>query len=477
MEPLSKLKRTSLDVESRQCLICQSKRKESICKGTPQGIDTLKQAAQERLNRKDPKQQDSIERILQCSDVELVWHRSCYSTFTSRRQIARLNDEIPSPSSSCHRQEEQTAKQLRSTTNNIDWGKCVFCQNAKTETLHSIQTFNTSDKIINMARYDHQLNISLAGVHDLIAAEGKYHLKCYRAFSRKASHIQDVVRESDLAMGWLCSELQNSASRGHILSLDEVWQYYANLCHETHEEIPNSFISRRSSFKTKVKGFVDNVYDFHVLEKSGGCDKGTVLVPKEFSHIAIATLLSEKSEDKNECKIPVYKPGDNMFLTLVHVALKLRSDILCHPAYKGFQVSKDAAKACIPDSLYMFLKVSFGGQSILENDNVNDNTDDNVLAACDDRIVSVAQDMVYGASKEKMWTPKHVGLGLTLHQVTRSKQLVQLFHKAGHTISPTIPDRRLHLRLRNCMAYIQDIRFTRRLAWQGGRWIHLPNVE
>ena len=32
-------------------------------------------------------------------------------------------------------------------------------------------------------------------------------------------------------------------------------------------------------------------------------------------------------------------------------------------------------------------------------------------------------------------TPKHVGLACTLHQATRSKELVQLFHNAGHIIS------------------------------------------
>ena len=31
-------------------------------------------------------------------------------------------------------------------------------------------------------------------------------------------------------------------------------------------------------------------------------------------------------------------------------------------------------------------------------------------------------------------TPKHIGLGLTLHQAARSEKLVGLFHAAGHTI-------------------------------------------
>ena len=52
-----------------------------------------------------------------------------------------------------------------------------------------------------------------------------------------------------------------------------------------------------------------------------------------------------------------------------------------------------------------------------DSEDENQNDDDN-------RILSVAQDIVFGTSKGKMWTPKHIGLGCTLHQATRSKQLV-----------------------------------------------------
>ena len=50
-------------------------------------------------------------------------------------------------------------------------------------------------------------------------------------------------------------------------------------------------------------------------------------------------------------------------------------------------------------------------------------------------ILSVAQDLVYCCSAGKEWTPKRIGLGSTLHQMTRSRQLVSLFNKAVHTIS------------------------------------------
>ena len=51
------------------------------------------------------------------------------------------------------------------------------------------------------------------------------------------------------------------------------------------------------------------------------------------------------------------------------------------------------------------------------------------------RVLSIAQDLVYSVSGGRMWTPKHIGLGSSLHQATRSKKLVQMFHNAGHIIS------------------------------------------
>ena len=47
---------------------------------------------------------------------------------------------------------------------------------------------------------------------------------------------------------------------------------------------------------------------------------------------------------------------------------------------------------------------------------------------------NIAQDIVYLASGSRKLTPKHIGLGLTPYQSTKSEKLVDLFHAAGHTI-------------------------------------------
>ena len=50
-------------------------------------------------------------------------------------------------------------------------------------------------------------------------------------------------------------------------------------------------------------------------------------------------------------------------------------------------------------------------------------------------VLRIAQDLVYNVSGGRRWTPKHVGLGSSLQQATRSKKLVDMFHNTGHTIS------------------------------------------
>jgi len=118
-------------------------------------------------------------------------------------------------------------------------------------------------------------------------------------------------------------------------------------------------------------------------------------------------------------------------MSLVHVALKIRGDLLDTPGHKDFSVSEDEAIDCVPDSLYMLLRLIFGGQKVLEDDDSAEEDEERVRR----KVLSVAQDIVYCTSGGKKWTPKHVRLGTTLHQATRSKDLVRLFHKAGHCLS------------------------------------------
>ena len=50
-------------------------------------------------------------------------------------------------------------------------------------------------------------------------------------------------------------------------------------------------------------------------------------------------------------------------------------------------------------------------------------------------ILSICLDIIFLSSRGHKLTPKCIGIGLTVHQTTRSKQLVQLLHAASHSVN------------------------------------------
>ncbi|CAH3188967.1 unnamed protein product [Porites lobata] len=290
-----------------------------------------------------------------------------------------------------------------------------------------------SQQILKGAKCDRDLSLRVSGVNDLIAAEGKYHPNCYKKFQRSASRSVDIAKDdSGAVLLWLVDELKTSAEQGHILELKEVWLRYCSLASENNIDIPPSFRSRMTTFKEHITPHVADFYDFVLLRNQAIAERQTVLVPIKFSHIPVSEVLNQQTQ--SESRIPIFQPDErDDFLSLVHVALKIRSDILSQPSHQGLNVSREDALACVPESLYMFIRLMLGGQYLLENGS-NDkkrNQENHV----ETRVLSIAQDFVYSVSGGRMWTPKHIGLGSSLHQATRSKKLVQMFHNAGHIIS------------------------------------------
>ena len=121
-----------------------------------------------------------------------------------------------------------------------------------------------------------------------------------------------------------------------------------------------------TTFKEYLAPHVADIYDFVVLRDQAIVERQTVLVPIKFCHIFVSQVLNQQTQ--SEPVIPVYQPDErDDFLSMVHVALTLRSDILGKPTHQGLNVCKDDAIACVPESLHMFIRRMLGGQSVLEN--------------------------------------------------------------------------------------------------------------
>jgi hypothetical protein len=153
----------------------------------------------------------------------------------------------------------------------------------------------------------------------------------------------------------------------------------------------------------------------------------SLLIPTKYANLAVSQLATETDELHT---MPTYEPHEDIFLSLVHVALKIHGDLMEAPGHQGFGICEQDAIDCVPDSLFMFLRLLFGGQKLLDGENAEEKE-----AETRYKVLSIGQDIVYGVSCGKKWTPKHAGLGSTLHQVTRSKDLVRLFSQAGHILN------------------------------------------
>lgn len=434
MDPIVTLKRP-LPVYYNLCIFCQTHTSTVILsKASDHGLATVRHATSTRRKLRDSKNIDLIDRLENVLDSPqaqtVVWHKMCYAHFTDKSKLERLQKTHTAVDS----KQESTCsssgniRSLRTRAQPVNWNLCIFCQTCVLKArLISVMTKKMSDQIIQTSFFDYKIGLRLAGEIDLIAAEAKYHLTCLRAFTRSTTKTKQDSDNTDLAMVWLCKELHQSADKGHVILLNDVWERYKELAEESSTVIQPSYYSRRTTFKENLQSQLGDIFNFFQPLDRITSERQTMLIPTKYQHAAV--LKMKEIQDSDET-FPKYAPQDDIFLSLVHVALKIRGDMMKTPGHKGFSVSEDEAIPCIPDSLYMLLRLIFGGQEMLEVGCSGNNED-----LTRSRVLSVAQDLVYCVSGGRKWTPKHIGLANTIHQATRSKDLVQLLNKAGHCLS------------------------------------------
>lgn len=207
-----------------------------------------------------------------------------------------------------------------------------------------------------------------------------------------------------------------------------VYERYLQLASEIGEEIPCKYDSSITSFQNDLEAHVDVLFDFYRPMNRDKHERGTLLIPRKYAH----SLTADRSYSDEECTMVSYTPPDTSdFNILLQAAAILRANLENVKGHSGVDVQEEDAMAIVPPNLHMFLNVLLGGKDILEEDN----NIETVTLLKDQKILSVAQDLIFIFSGGRKLTPKHIGLGITLHQETRSKALVQLFNRAGHTIS------------------------------------------
>ena len=105
--------------------------------------------------------------------LELRWHKTCYSNFSSESKQQRLmkqcqtSTSIASTSCPC----TSSTSRLRSCQAAIDWSLCMFCNGHNNKKVHRVKTLEKSADLLERTATDPVMSIRLSGVCDLIAAE------------------------------------------------------------------------------------------------------------------------------------------------------------------------------------------------------------------------------------------------------------------------------------------------------------------
>ena len=148
------------------------------------------------------------------------------------------------------------------------------------------------------------MGVCLACISDLEATESKCDISYYTKFFRETLHNEDTMKDPDTTMALLCKELENLASHGDVLELNEVLNRYCAISKENNVEIPHSFVSRM------------NTHEIIVLYDRPANERRTVFVPIEFSRKQWSNRKNE-DDDTVLCAIPEFRSQDEDFSSMV----------------------------------------------------------------------------------------------------------------------------------------------------------------
>ena len=295
--------------------------------------------------------------------------------------------------------------------------------------LNQVHTFQTSQKILLNVASDRELSCRLTGVSDLIAAEGKYHLKCYTHFIRNTERNEQCSETDDANRCFeeVMTLLRERLSQGHILSLKAVWTYFSHQLEEKYQLSPGDYRSNR--FKERIQAFRgEDIAFVPPLNPS----EPHLIVYANLGEAALRSLLTipineSDDDDLNGDATEDVDLDAELLSWLYRVAVKVHHDIKVSPNHDCIgKISKASAEEIVPESLIMLIPQLCTGYQ----EEFQESQDDMKT-----RILSICQDIIFLSSREHKLTTKHIGIGLTVHQATRSKQLVQLLHAAGHSVN------------------------------------------
>jgi len=182
-------------------VICQGNKNEVLRKGKESSVETFISALS---LRHDEVHEWLFSEISDQKNLELFWHSSRYSSYTSQQNIrysTTSNVSTPLLTEDSGRTEDRRLS--RSAIGPTDWSCCLFCCNKTHKKVREMQNVCTMEacqtiKEAAESRCNERILHLLHGVNnELVAAEAKYHKSCFASYVSKSNLKHHAFREKD----------------------------------------------------------------------------------------------------------------------------------------------------------------------------------------------------------------------------------------------------------------------------------------
>ena len=172
-------------------------------------------------------------------DNEPLWHKICYSSFTSKQNVQTVTKRTVSADSDASTSTIPLAPEGTATHRDIqkvNWKKSIFCQSKKLEAPHQVQSMEVEKVIKHIAIFNYKVKCRI-GENDLIAYEAHYHNSCKYKESkehnihRSGSQDKDakICQRDPIVWNQLLQSFDSAFDQGHVYTMDHVYAHYCQL--------------------------------------------------------------------------------------------------------------------------------------------------------------------------------------------------------------------------------------------------------
>ena len=216
--------------------------------------------------------------------------------------------------------------------------------------------------------------------------------------------------------------LQQRLSEGHIYSLKAVWTYYSNRLGQKSDQL-QSGVYRSNRFKDRIQEFLGDTVTFDApLNPS----EPHLIASSNLGEAALPYLLTEPSQQlhagnescDDELRNDAIEDIDldvEPLSWLYRVAVKVHHDVKSAPTHGCIgNINQESAEDIVPKTVFILVSLLCTGSQEEENEADTD---------LKTRVLSICQNTVFVASRGRKLTPKHLGLGLTVHRATHGQTL------------------------------------------------------